>query len=63
MKAYINIVLCAVTASLLLISCTLNVSMAHTQGMATDTIDDNQSTDPTVSPTVTVPISAIPSLK
>lgn len=38
-------------------SCTYNVSMAHTQGTATDTIDDTASNTPNVSPTVTVPLT------
>lgn len=32
--------------------CTYNVSMAHTQGTATDTIDDTASNTPTVSPNI-----------
>ena len=31
--------------------------MAHTQGTATDTIDDNATADPTVSPNVNIPLS------
>lgn len=42
---------------LLLTSCTFNVSMAHTEGTATDTIDDTASNTPTVSPTVNVPVT------
>ncbi len=39
-------------------ACTINysISMAHTQGTATDTIDDTDSTIPTVTPTVTIPV-------
>lgn len=40
-----------------LTSCTYNVSMAHTQGTATDTIDDTASNAPNVSPNVTVPLT------
>lgn len=36
-----------------LASCTYSVSMAHTEGTATDTIDDTQSNTPNVSPTIT----------
>jgi len=36
-------------------SCSVNVSMAHTEGTATDTIDDTQSNTPNVSPTITIP--------
>ena len=38
-------------------SCTYNVSMAHTEGTATDTIDDTASNTPNVSPTVNVPVT------
>lgn len=38
-------------------ACSYNVSMAHTQGTADDVIDDTMSNTPTVSPTLTVPIS------
>jgi len=41
-------------------ACTYNVSMAHTQGRADDVIDDTASNTPNVSPTITVPVSAIP---
>lgn len=40
----------------LLASCTYNVSMAHTQGTATDTIDDTMSNRPDVSPEISVPV-------
>jgi hypothetical protein len=42
--------------SVLLTSCTYNVSMAHTEGTASDVIDDNQSNEPNVSPSVTIPV-------
>lgn len=40
-----------------LVSCTYNVSMAHTQGIATDTIDDTASNTPNVSPTINIPVT------
>lgn len=43
-------------------ACTYNVSMAHTEGTATDTIDDTASNTPNVSPTITVPVSAVPGI-
>jgi hypothetical protein len=46
--------------SLALVSCTYNVSMAHTEGTADDVIDDTASNTPNVSPTLTVPVSALP---
>lgn len=46
-------------SSICLSSCTFNVSMAHTSGSATDVIDDNASNTPTISPTVSIPATAI----
>ena len=43
-------------------ACTYNVSMAHTEGTAEDVIDDTASNTPNVSPTVTVPVSAVPGI-
>lgn len=40
--------------ALLCVSCTYNVSMAHTDGTATDVIDDNMSNTPTVEATLPV---------
>jgi hypothetical protein len=40
-----------------LTSCTYNVSMAHTQGTATDTIDDTASNTPNVSPNINIPVT------
>lgn len=46
-KTILLLLLCLIT------SCTYNVSMAHTEGTATDTIDDAATNTPTVSPTIT----------
>jgi len=46
-------------SSLILSACTFNVSMAHTQGTATDTIDDTASNQPNVSPSLTVPVKGV----
>jgi hypothetical protein len=43
---------------LLLTSCTFNVSMAHTSGIADDVIDDTASNTPNVSPKITIPLSS-----
>lgn len=45
-----------VALTVLLASCTYNVSMAHTEGTATDTIEDSQTTSPNVKADVKVPI-------
>jgi hypothetical protein len=52
-KLFISVITC-----LMLNSCTFNMSMAHTQGTATDVIDDTASNTPNIAPTVTVPVSA-----
>lgn len=41
---------------LFLQSCTYSITMAHTEGSATDLIDETQTNTPDVSPTVTLPI-------
>lgn len=48
-----KLILCLMV--ILLSSCTYNISMAHTEGTATDTIDDTASNQPNVSPNVTIP--------
>lgn len=40
---------------LMLTSCAINMSMAHTEGTASDVIDDTQSNQPTVSPNIELP--------
>ncbi len=42
--------------SVYLTSCTYNVSMIHTEGTASDVIDDSASNTPNVVPTVTIPV-------
>jgi hypothetical protein len=41
-------------------SCTYTISMAHTEGTATDTIDDTSSPKADVTATATIPASVIP---
>ena len=40
---------------LLTSACTYNVSMVHTEGTATDVIDNDQTADPNIAPTVNIP--------
>lgn len=44
----------AIGSTMLLTGCTFNFTMAHTEGQATDLVDDT--TTPTVTNTVTVPL-------
>ncbi len=45
---------------LLLTSCTINVSMANTEGKAEDVIDDTQTNTPNISPNVSIPLTNSP---
>ena len=42
---------------LVLVGCTLSFSNIDTHGTATDVLDEEQGASPTISPTLTVPIS------
>lgn len=46
------------TIPLLLTSCTYAITMVHTEGTATDVVDETATNTPTTS--VSVPVSAIP---
>ena len=48
-----------ILTAICLTSCTYNVSMSHTDGGSTDTMDENASNTPTVSPSITIPASAV----
>ena len=41
-------------------SCTYSITQVHTQGEATDVVDNNQKADADVSPNLTIPASVIP---
>lgn len=51
--------LALIAFSATLSQCTYNISMAHTQGHATDVIDDTQSNHPNISPQLSIPASAL----
>lgn len=42
-----------------LTSCTYTITMVHTQGHATDIVDEVATTSPDISPEVTIPMKAI----
>lgn len=46
--------------SLTATACTYNISMAHTEGQATDVIDDTQSPQNDISPTISPTLSGLP---
>jgi len=46
-------------ASMLLCGCTISVNMVHTEGTATDLIDEVQSPTNDVKPELSVPVSGI----
>ena len=56
MKKIITIII-----AMSLSSCTYNISMSHTSGGSTDTIDDNLTNTPStdVSPTLNLPLKSI----
>lgn len=41
----------------LISACSYSINMVHTQGQAEDVLDDADSVDPTISPTISVPAS------
>lgn len=53
---YLIIPLVLLTSCSFLTSCSYNVSMAHTEGTATDIIDDNMTNQPDVSPNLSIPV-------
>lgn len=58
MKNYfIKFIIC--TILLFVTSCTVTVSMAHTEGTASDVIDDTAATSPDISPTIDLPLPTI----
>lgn len=44
-------------ALFLLQSCTYSITMVHTEGTASDVVDETQSNTPNVSPDVNIPIT------
>lgn len=58
MKNYfIKAIICIII--LFVVSCTVNVSMAHTEGTASDVIDDTATTSPDISPTIDLPLPTL----
>ena len=43
----------------LLSSCTYSITMVHTEGQASDVVDEQQTPSTTVSPTVSIPAKAL----
>ncbi len=46
---------------IILTGCTYSINMAHTEGTATDLIDENQTASPDVSPNIEIPLSSMKS--
>lgn len=44
---------------LALTSCTYSITMVHTEGQATDVVDETATNSPDVSPTVSIPATAL----
>jgi len=49
----------AMFASMLLCGCTISINMVHTEGQATDLIDETQSPTNDIKPEISVPVSGI----
>ncbi len=49
----------AIASCLVMTSCTNSMTMVHTQGKASDVVDETQDNAPTVTPTLNIPIKAI----
>ncbi len=54
-----KLIIVTIMMTIMMIGCTYNISMAHTEGTASDVIDDTQSNAPDVSPTVSIPATAL----
>ena len=44
-----------ISCCLILSSCTYSINMVHTQGSASDVVDENQRADADVEPSLTIP--------
>lgn len=45
--------------SLLCSSCTIAINLTHTEGTASDIVDETQTNDPKVDPTISLPVSPL----
>jgi hypothetical protein len=54
MKKYLLSLFCILGLS----SCTFSVTMAHTEGTASDVVDETQNTNPKIDPTINVPVQS-----
>lgn len=52
-------IFCLMAMVAVLSSCNYTISMVHTEGTATDVIDNDQKSDADVSPNLTIPASVI----
>lgn len=44
---------------LVLMSCTISINLVHTEGHASDVVDETDTVDPDISPDITVPVHGI----
>lgn len=45
-----------ISVAFLLTGCTYSVNLIHSNGVASDVVDENQSAQPNISPTLSVPL-------
>lgn len=48
-----------ISLSAFLCSCTYSITMVHTEGQATDVVDEQQTPSTKVSPTLTIPVKPL----
>lgn len=56
----ISVLFCFVFIIFLFTSCTYSITMVHTEGSASDVVDEEQAAQPDISPNLTIPASLIP---
>lgn len=56
-----SMIMAILTAILLLLftSCTFSINMVHTQGEASDVVDETDDVNPDISPTLSVPLTGL----
>lgn len=57
-----SIVLTLSVLAFFITACTYSITQVHTQGTATDVVDEQQTPSTTISPDITVPVTAVPGI-
>lgn len=59
MTYFVLLVFAVFAGAMFLCSCTYSINMVHTEGHAQDVVDETQKADADVSPTLSIPASAL----